>query len=164
MILTPTILDGLKDHRVALVYSFPNAGDPENRWYDRWRTRVIMSYGEALERIGVVPYYCDVDNFIEKASTRRLSDCDAAMSLNAGVRPVSNFALIPAVAQWFQVPIIPCTADVIMAGERKDLGNAVAESAGLRVPRIFAREEMLEARQEDCLVVKPRDLGGSYGP
>lgn len=156
-------LRALEACRVALVYSLPQPDDPANRWYDRWRTRVIMSYGEALERIGAVPYYCDIDTFIDQISSGKLNDCDAVMSLNAGVRPVSHFALIPAVAQWFRKPIIPCTADTIIAGERKDLGNALASKAGLKVPRVYGPHECAEARSEARLVVKPRDLGGSFG-
>ena len=163
MALSRADFSALKDRRVALVYSFPKPSEPSNRWYDRWRTRVIMSYGEALERIGVVPYYCDIDTFIQQISTGRLGHCDAVMSLNAGVRPVSHFALVPAVAQWFRKPIIPCTADTIMAGERKDLGNALASRAGLRVPRIYRPHELVEARNAARVVIKPRDLGGSFG-
>lgn len=162
MTLSRADLGALKDRRVALVYSFPKPSEPANRWYDRWRTRVIMSYGEALERIGVVPYYCDVDTFIEQISTGRLGHCDAVMSLNAGVRPVSHFALVPAVAQWFRKPIIPCTADTVIAGERKDLGNALASRAGLRVPRIYGPHELVEARSAPKVLIKPRDLGGSF--
>jgi D-alanine-D-alanine ligase-like ATP-grasp enzyme len=122
-----------------------------------------MSYGEALERLEILPFYCDVDTFIEKAALGSLPSCDAAFSLNAGVRPVSNFALVPAVAQWYQIPVVPCTADVIMAGERKDLANAIAVRAGLRVPRTYKRVDLSEARSERFVLVKPRDLGGSYG-
>lgn len=156
-------LSGLKECRVALVYSLPQSDDPANRWYDRWRTRVIMSYGEALERIGAVPYYCDVNTFIDQISGGKLNTCEAVVSLNAGVRPVSHFALVPAVAQWFRKPIIPCTADTIIAGERKDLGNALASKAGLQVPRVYGPHEFAEAQAEARLVVKPRDLGGSFG-
>jgi len=122
-----------------------------------------MSYGEALERIEVVPYYCDIDTFIDQISSGKLSNCDAVMSLNAGVRPVSHFALVPAVAQWFRKPIIPCTADTIIAGERKDLGNALAARAELHVPRIYRPHELSDAQNASRLVVKPRDLGGSFG-
>jgi len=122
-----------------------------------------MSYGEALERLDILPFYCDVDTFIEKAAMGSLPSCDAAISLNAGVRPVSNFALVPAVAQWYQIPVVPCTADVIMAGERKDLANAIAVKAGLRVPKTYEREDLFEAKMEHSVIVKPRDLGGSYG-
>lgn len=163
MTLTEGILAELKGRRVALVYSFPKPSDPPNRWYDRWKSRVVMSHGEALERIGVHPFYCDVDSFIRQASCGQLSEIDAVISLNAGVRPVSHFALVPAVAQWFQMPIIPCTADVIMAGERKDLGNSIAIRSGLRVPTVYQAEEMDLARATRTLIVKPRDLGGSFG-
>jgi D-alanine-D-alanine ligase-like ATP-grasp enzyme len=163
MPLTQAMLNDLRGRCVALVYAFPKVTDPPNRWYDRWKSRVIMSYGEALERLGVKPYYCDVDTFIDQASSGRLPECDAAISLNAGVRPVAHFALIPAVAQWFQIPIIPCTADVIMAGERKDLGNAIAGRAGLWVPKTYLPDDIACARNEGALIVKPRDLGGSYG-
>ena len=119
-----------------------------------------MSYGEALERIGAVPYYCDIDTFIDQISSGNLKNRDAVVSLNAGVRPVSHFALVPAVAQWFRKPIIPCTADTIIAGKRKDLGNALATKAGLEVPRVYGPHECAEARNEARLIVKPRDLRG----
>ena len=122
-----------------------------------------MSYGEALERIGIIPYYCDIDTFLGQAVSGKLDFCDAVMSLNAGVRPVSHFAVVPAVAYWFQKPIIPCTADTIIAGERKDLGNAIAQSTGLKVPKIYRRNEISIARESQRLLIKPRDLGGSYG-
>jgi len=155
--------EALHGRRVALVYSYPKAKEPSDRWYDRWKTRVIMSYGEALERIGIFPFYCDVDTFCEKAFSASLPEIDAAFSLNAGVRPVSHFALVPAVAQWCEIPIIPCTADVIMAGERKDLGNNLAAQTKIRVPKVFNCSQIDEAKREDWLIVKPRDLGGSFG-
>ena len=163
MTLTEAMQAGLKGRRIALVYSFPQAIDPPNRWYDRWKSRVIMSYGEALERINVLPFYCDIDSFIRQISANQLPFLDAVISLNAGVRPVSHFALVPAVSQWFQLPIVPCTADVIMAGERKDLGNAIAKRAGLRIPTTYLREQIDSAREARTIIVKPRDLGGSYG-
>src|SRR4028118_675430 len=104
MTLTEAMQAGLKGRRIALVYSFPQAIDPPNRWYDRWKSRVIMSYGEALERINVLPFYCDIDSFIRQISANQLPFLDAVISLNAGVRPVSHFALVPAVSQWFQLP------------------------------------------------------------
>lgn len=116
-----------------------------------------MSYGEALERLGAVPYYCDIDTFIDQIANGKLNDCEAVVSLNAGVRPVSHFALVPAVAQWLRKPIIPCTADTIIAGERKDLGNALASKAGLQVPRVYGPHEFAEAQAEPLLIVKPRD-------
>ncbi len=153
----------LQNRSVALVYSFPKRADPPNRWYDRWKTRVIMSYGEALERIQVRPFYCDIDSFCQKVFSNQLPDCDAVISLNAGVRPLSLFALVPSVAQWGQIPIIPCTADVIIAGERKDLGNHVAQQLGLVLPTTYTRRQIEKARQEESLIIKPRDLGGSVG-
>lgn len=153
----------LADRRVALIYSFRAPNEPSSRWYDRWKTQVIMSYGEALERVGAHPFYCDIDTFCEKAFAKSLPNLDAAISLNAGVRPVSHFALVPAVAQWCQIPAIPCTADVVIAGERKDLGNLMARQRGLNVPKTFTRAEIKSAQSLPKLVKKPRDLGGSFG-
>lgn len=149
--------------RVALVYSFEAPSDPPGRWYDRWRTRVVMSYGEALERLSVRPYFCDIDTFCRQVSDNSLPGIDAVISLNAGVRPVSHFGLVPAVALWRGYPTIPSEADVILCGERKDVATLLAAESGLSVARsLFAKDAALLSK-ETTVIIKPRDLGGSFG-
>lgn len=161
--MPPIPINRLSNLRVALVYSFEAPDEPSDRWYDRWRTRVIMSYGEALERISVHPYYCDIDTFCAQAVGKALPGISAVISLNAGVRPISNFALVPTVATWCNFPIIPSRGDVVIAGERKDLASLVANHCGLRLPPTFTLSQIGLAKAESRLVVKPRDLGGSVG-
>ncbi|MES1158828.1 MAG: hypothetical protein ABUL42_02930 [Terricaulis silvestris] len=155
--------DLLSGQRIAVVYSFQAPDEPSDRWYDRWRTRVVMSYGEALERLGMHPYYCDIDTFCGQAIAKTLPGISAVISVNAGVRPISHFALVPAVAAWATLPIIPSFADAVIAGERKDLASLVAQHCGLQLPATFGAADIDVARREPLLIAKPRDLGGSVG-
>ena len=159
----PRQIPNLGGKRIALVYSFEAPSDPPGRWYDRWRTRVVMSYGEALERLSVHPYFCDIDTFCTQAFENRLPGVSAVISLNAGVRPVSHFGVVPAVGLWRQLPVIPSTADVVLAGERKDIATLIARDCGLSIAASIKEDELSQWQKDQLVIVKPRDLGGSYG-
>ena len=156
-------LGNLPGRTAAIVYSFAPAKRPKELWYDRWQTEVLSFYGQAIQGLGVEPYFMDVDSFCERAIAGRLPDLDFVINLNAGVRPISNWALVPAVASWCDIAILPCEADIIIAGERKDLSNLVAEKMGLRIPHTYTAASLASLPPETQVIAKPRDLGGSEG-
>lgn len=156
-------LSSMSCRTIGIVYSFAPAKRPTEIWYDRWQTEVLSFYGQAVQGLGAEPYFIDVNSFCERAVTGRLPELDFVVNLNAGVRPISNWALVPAVASWCDLPILPCEADVIIAGERKDLSNLLAERWGLRIPVTYTSQLLSKLPDAKRLLAKPRDLGGSEG-
>lgn len=153
----------LEGKSAAIVYSFRAQESPERIWYDQWRSNVIAAYGSALEALGVEPYYVDVESFCRQAFSGALPDLHCVFNLNAGIAPIAHWALVPSVAAWCGLRPLPAEADVLIVGERKDTAALVAQSCGLRTPRIFRFDEIASLAPADLLVAKPRDLGGSVG-
>jgi hypothetical protein len=153
----------LKGRSAAVVYSFSPEATATKLWYDQWRSAVISAYGSALETLGIHPYYLDVTSFCRQALARDLPDMICAFNLNAGVTPITHWAVVPAVAAWCGIPPLPAEADVLLMGERKDIANLVAASCGFHVPTTYSKAEAERLADLSDLVVKPRDLGGSVG-
>lgn len=155
-------LDSIRGAAVAVVYSFAHASSPQEIWYDRWHSEVLSAYGISLQALDLEPFYIDVTSFGRQAFSGNLPPLLAAINLNAGIRPISNWALVPSIAQWSGIRVLPCPADVIIAGERKDLSYLLAQNAGLPVPADFPQSALAQLGSREILV-KPRDLGGSEG-
>ncbi len=153
-------LNSLKDMSVGLVYSFAPKKTLKAIWYDKWQTDVISSYGRAIECLGASPFYIDVDTFCRLAFSDSLPILNCIFNLNAGITPISNWALVPSVACWKRIPIIPCDADTIILGERKDLSFLLAKNSGFQIPRTYDSQSSVG---QGNIIVKPRDLGGSVG-
>ena len=126
-------------------------------------TDVLASYGEALEYLDAIPYFVDVESFCRQAFTDQLPPLRCVFNLNAGITPISNWALVPSTCQWKAIPVLPCSADTIILGERKDLSTLVARTSGFPTPRQFRSHDEAIAECGNGFLRKPRDLGGSVG-
>lgn len=158
-----TALAALSGTSAAIVYSFRAQETPQRIWYDQWRSDVIAAYGSALEALGVEPYYVDVASFCRQAFEDALPDLHCVFNLNAGIAPITHWALVPSVAAWCGLRPLPAEADVLIVGERKDTAALIAQSCGLQIPLEFRLEDVSGLAPERLLIVKPRDLGGSVG-
>lgn len=156
-------LKELQNSSAGVVYSFAAETEPTKRWYDRWRSDVILAYGHGLEALHVHPYFVDVTSFCRQAFDGTLPALTCAFNLNAGLTPITHWAVMPAVAAWCGVPPLPVTADVLIVGERKDTANLLAASCGLCVPTGYRWSDLASLPSDAELIVKPRDLGGSVG-
>lgn len=157
------VLGRLRNRSAAVVYSFQPESRPEKVWYDQWQSSVISSYGLSLEALGVHPYYMDVTTFCRQALAGNLPDLICSFNLNAGIAPITHWALVPAVSVWCEVEPMPARAEVLIVGERKDTAALIAASAGLETPQCFQLDQLADLPDGFELVVKPRDLGGSEG-
>lgn len=153
-------LSSLDNWTVGIVYSFQPADRPKERWYDRWHSEVMSTYGLAVQSLHAEPYYLDAELFAERAISGLLPSLKCVFNLNAGIRPISNWAFVPSICQWCKIPVLPCTADTAILSERKDLSYLVAESVNLRVPKVVSSTK---ATKTGKVFAKPRDLGGSVG-
>jgi hypothetical protein len=154
-----TFLDDLRGKTVAIVYSFSNRVEPSVAWYDRWRSDVIVFFGRGVERLGAEPRYMDVETYIKAQGSRGEGPGDFVVNLHSGLNDLGCWPIISSLARWRRIPVAPCSSDVHIVGERKDLANMLAAQAGLRVPQPFADE----CEPETLFVRKPRDLGMSRG-
>lgn len=147
----------------AVVYGFAPAGRFTQIWYDRWRSSVISSYGNALEELGLHPYFVDAATFARQALDGSLPEVICAFNLNAGITPIHHWSMVPSVASWCGIKPFPSEADVLIVGERKDTANLIARECGFAVPRTFHKEQLPLIPPDMPVIVKPRDLGGSVG-
>lgn len=153
----------LRGAAAAVVYSFAGAKEFRKIWYDQWRSAVISSYGSALEELGLNPYFVDVRSFALQALDGSLPTVICSFNLNAGVTPIHHWGIVPSVAAWAEIKPFPADVDVLIVGERKDTAAFLAQSAGLKVARTFAFNELAQVAPELPIILKPRDMGGSVG-
>ncbi len=147
----------------AVVYGFSGRSSFTQIWYDQWRSAVISSYGQALEELGVHPYFVDARTFASQALDGSIPQMVCAFNLNAGITPIHHWSMVPAVAGWCGIKPFPSEADVLIVGERKDTANLIARESGLNPPEWYTLDELRKMSPESTLIVKPRDLGGSVG-
>jgi hypothetical protein len=152
-------LDDLKGKTVAIVYSFSNRVEPSAAWYDRWRSDVIVFFGRGVERLGAEPRYMDVETYIKIQGSRGDAPGDFVINLHSGLNDLGCWPIISSLARWRRIPVAPCSSDVHIVGERKDLANMLAAQAGLKLPGPFD----VECEAQTLFVRKPRDLGMSRG-
>ena len=153
----------LEGSSAGVVYSFAAEASATKLWYDQWRSDVISAYGFALEALRIHPYFVDVTSFCRQAFDGTLPPLRCVFNLNAGVTPITHWAMMPAVAAWHGIPPLPVAADVLIVGERKDTATMLAASCGLPVPTNYSWSDVCGLPGDTQLIVKPRDLGGSVG-
>lgn len=142
----------------AIVYAYESPRRPRHLWYDRWRYDVLNDYVQAASILGAEPYILDIDQFIISDALRR-GEFDFVVNLNSGATPISNLGLVPSLAQWHRTPCFPNTADVILAGERKDICKRVF-ATWFKVPR---DANSLQDTADATFIRKPRTMGNSQG-
>ncbi len=154
-------LHSLSGKTAVIVY--PYVDDAESRnWYNPQPASVISDNIRALEILQIRPLLIDIDRFRRTRTARELHDPEFVIDLDGGVGPIAMKALVPAVAAWLGVPVVPTRVDVWLTGERKDVGNMMAKQIGARLPATFDNRTF-DDRLDAAVIVKPRDLGGSYG-
>lgn len=153
----------LRGRAAGVIYGFRGAGEFNRIWYDQWGSAVISSYGHALEDLGLQPFFCDVETFGKLAFNGSLPDLICTFNLNAGVTPITHWNVVPAISQWFDIPAMPASADVLTVCERKDTASLIAAKSNLVIAKTFTVEEVEALPTAFPLIVKPRDLGGSVG-
>ena len=111
---------------------------------------------KAISPLGVEPYVIDVEGFL---SMGQREDIDFVVNLNSGATPLPNLGLVPSVSEWRGWGCFPNSADVVLAGERKDICKAVF-SKWFRVP-----EDLSQAATDDprAAIFKPTTMGNSQG-
>lgn len=152
-------LEQLRGKTVGIVYSFSNKVDPSEAWYDRWRSDVVYFFGKGVEALGAEPRYMDVESYLRVQSYSEDSPGDYVINLHSGLNDLGCWPIISSLARWRRIPVAPCSSDVHIAGERKDIANMIASGTGMRVPEVFDEQ----AADETLFVRKPRDLGMSRG-
>lgn len=145
---------------IAVVYQHTQIKNPLDVWYHRWGMSVISFYGYGLEALGVEAVYCDIDSFVGTcvSQSKRI---DGSINLICGNRNINNWLVVPSVSSWYGIDAMPCPADALLAGERKDIASAVAHLNGFNCPRSFPSFASLP--EVGIFVAKPRDFGSSVG-
>ena len=152
-------LESLKGTTVAIVYSFSNRVEPSEAWYDRWRSDVVHFFGRGVERLGAEPRYMDVETYLRLQANRDDAPGAYVINLHSGLNDLGCWPIISSLSRWRRIPVAPCSSDVHIVGERKDLSNLLAVAAGFQTPAPFD----LGAEPNTLYVRKPRDLGMSRG-
>lgn len=151
-----TAISSIAGETWAIVYAFESPQRPRSLWYDRWRYDVINDYVEAASRLGAEPFVIDVDGFVS-SERLRAGEFDFVINLNSGATPISNLGLVPSLAQWNGVGCFPNSADVILAGERKDLCKRVF-STWFQMPKDY---DVQGVDQAGRFIAKPKTMGNS---
>jgi|SRR5579859_2077561 len=153
------VIQSIAGETWAIAYAYESPRSPRNLWYDRWRYDVINDYVEAVSILGVEPFIIDVDSLIDSGKLKK-EKIDFLINLNSGATPISNLGLVPSLAEWNHVPCFPNSADVILAGERKDICKRIF-SRWFNVPRDLTREEAESGLHS--FIRKPKTMGNSQG-
>ncbi len=151
-------LQRLTNESVALVYSYSNTIDKKKTWYDRWRSSVIMYFGEGAEALGLEVRYIDVDTYLLEMATHSVFQNDYIINLHSGLNRISSWPIVSSLASWRNVPSGLCPSDVHITCERKDVTRAIARSLRLKLPAQWGEQPI-----SDDYVIKARDLGMSVG-
>jgi len=152
-------LNKLKDKTVAIVYSFSTRTHARDIWYDRWRSDVVMFHGQGVEELGAEPRYVDVDLYLHMLSNNPKKIADYVINLHSGLLDIANWPIISTNASWNSIAVSPCSTDVLIVTERKDIANIIAATTRIKVPEAWSPHPT----DETPYIVKPVDLGMSRG-
>lgn len=152
-------LDTLPGKSIAVVFSYSDNVDKQRVWYHRWRSDVIMYFGQGAEALGMEVRYLDVDNYLSHITSAEGFSNDFVINLHSGVKDISSWPIISSTASWKHVPVGFCPSDVHITCERKDITRALALDMRFNLPKKWtpAIEDGVE------FVIKHRDLGMSSG-
>ena len=146
---------------VCIVYQYISDSSPDIVWYHQWGLNVLSYLGGGFESIGLALKIVDIETFL-KCPREVLLNVDYSLNLICGNMDVANWGLVPSLSSWYKVAPMPNRAESILAGERKDTANLIAERSGLRVPEWGLSPSSLET-ETNPIVKKPRDFGSSEG-
>lgn len=154
-----SFLAGLSGKSIALVYSYSNTIDKRETWYDRWRSKVIMYFGQGAEELGLDVRYVDVDTYLSNMASTLQFPNDFILNLHSGLNDISSWPIISSFASWRSVPAGFCPSDVHVTCERKDVTRAFAMQLNLNLPSRWNEGNCTNS----FYVIKARDLGKSVG-
>ena len=149
-------VEHVKGQRIGIVYSHRFDRDLDHDWYHRWGTGIIALFSQAIEQIGAIPVFFDVDGWLSYCVSGK-GGIEFVVNLNAGNRTLDQWAIVPALADWKGIPVFPSDTSTVLLGEAKDLSRHVARDLGWRVPRLAAELD----DPSTLVVVKPRSYGSS---
>jgi hypothetical protein len=152
-------INQLSNKSLAIVYCYSNTIDKRRTWYDRWKSSVIMYFGQGAEALGLEVRYVDVDTFLSEMAHADRFPNDYIINLNSGLNHISSWPIISSLASWRNVPAGPCPSDVHITCERKDVTHAIAMPLAMKLPKSWVEGDT-SGRD---FVVKERDLGMSVG-
>lgn len=146
--------------RVAVVYSDRFVGNITETWYHRWQTNVISFFSNATEKLKANVSFFNIDQFISHCADRQNDgEIDFVVNLNAGNLFLDNWAIVPSLCRWRQLPVFPCSAMTVLLGEEKIISRELAKQSGWKVPR-----QLHETPEDvDDFVLKPLTFGSSVG-
>lgn len=144
----------------GIAYTHTFFRDPEEIWYDRLATDVPAYIAGGLAKIGADPLYLNVEQVIELCLQPEKRDkVSAIFNVCLGHKSLDNWALVPAVAAWAGLPVLPNGAHVTVLGEDKRVAKDFARRAGLSTA-----EDWSDRTGESRLFVrKPIGWGSSVG-
>ncbi len=152
-------LADLEGKTATLAYSFSSSVKKNDTWYDRWRSDTIFYFGSAVEALKMEARYIDIDTYLREMADPTSGIGDVIINLHSGLLRIGSWPLVASLASWRNIPIVPCSSDIHVTGERKDIANTVARTTRLKVP-----SEIVDVQgSENELIIKPRDLGMSVG-
>ncbi len=154
-----SFLAGLKGKSIALVYSYSNTIDKRETWYDRWRSKVIIYFGQGAEALGLDVRYVDVDTYLSNMASSSLFPNEFILNLHSGLNDISSWPIISSFASWRNIPAGFCPSDVHITCERKDVTRAFALQLNLKLPSQWHEDN----HTNGCYVIQGRDLGKSVG-
>lgn len=162
MALSPfqEFLKALNGETALIVYPFVDSAEFRD-WYNPQPASVISDNLRAFELLGMRTLLLDIERFRRARDSADLGHPIFVADLDGGVGPIAMKALVPGVAAWLGLPVVPTRVDVWLTGERKDIANTLARHLGARLPATFDGRLFRDELEPD-VIQKPRDLGGSY--
>ena len=82
-------LDQLSDKSLAIVYSYSNTIDKRRTWYDRWKSAVVLYFGQGAEALGLDVRYIDVDTYLAEMAIAGKFHNDYVLNLHSGLNQIS---------------------------------------------------------------------------
>jgi D-alanine-D-alanine ligase-like ATP-grasp enzyme len=144
----------------GIAYTQSYFRNPHDIWYDRLATDVPSYIAGGLAKVGADCIYLNVEQVIELCLLpERRKTISAIFNVCLGHLYLDNWALIPALSSWADLPVLPNGAHASLLGEDKRAAKDFALRAGLPTPEVWAER----TRATGPFVKKPRGWGSSVG-
>ena len=147
-------LKNLEGKVIAIVYTF--TGDTLSEYYDAWKADVLSDWIRGVYDIKCIPLVMDFETFAFKAFNNTLPKIDYVINLNNGNVDLSSLGLLPSICSYLNLPCIPNNSEVLIIGENKFIANALAQSAGLKIPKYLNDDD-------PSGIIRPINYGSSKG-
>lgn len=146
---------------ICIIYQYIPSEITKENWYHTWGLNVMAYISQGFENLGLNLKFLDLFTFLQNSKSH-LEGMNYSLNLICGNKKVSYWGIVPSISELYNVSPLPNKADVIIAGERKDLANSLASKVGLKCPEWFnSIHEILDTSK--FYIGKPRDYGSSVG-